>query len=55
MKIILKSSKDLGQPRSLWSNAYLRNQRAILNEKIRRAENKIHLLKQQLNQLDTTP
>lgn len=55
MKILIKSSTDLGQPRSLWSNAYLRNQRAFLSEKIRRAEDKVRKLKQQLAHLETAP
>lgn len=55
MKILIKSSTDLASPRSVWSNAYLRNRREIIHQKISRLQNKITKLRQQLNNLENAP
>lgn len=55
MKILIRSSVDLAQPRSLWSNAYLRNSREIIHQKISRLQNKLTKLRQQLKNLENAP
>ena len=52
MIIIIRSSRELGQPKALWSAAYIQKKRDILKMKISIAENRLASLNRELKALD---
>jgi hypothetical protein len=55
MIIIIRSSKQLGKPKALWSAAYIQKKTDVLKMKISIAEERLASLYRELKALDQTP